>query len=195
MSDATTEPDGDLLPVDPPEQSKTIHATALAVRDTEKRPIVPAWARNRDEARQLARWLAKYGLHIVLYHLTRSPKYAAKLLVHAPIGVFVALLAVLGWVLDREASPLRADAVHRKSVAEYMTLSKQRNQRVKQRATIAGVGLLVLVAVTVWAAVWAPGGPRPCTSWPRSWCSGRWGRHRTGGSPTSRPSAAPRRPG
>jgi hypothetical protein len=55
-----SEQPAELVPVDPPEQPATIHATALAVREAEKRRIVPAWARNRDEARQLAA-LARYG--------------------------------------------------------------------------------------------------------------------------------------
>jgi S-DNA-T family DNA segregation ATPase FtsK/SpoIIIE len=54
-----TEQPAELVPVDPPERPKTIHGTALAVREADERPIVPAWARNRDEARQLAAWLAK----------------------------------------------------------------------------------------------------------------------------------------
>ena len=102
---------GELVPADPPQQPRTIYATALAVREAEKRPIVPAWARNRDEARQLAGWLARYGAHVALYHLTRAPKYAAKLALRAPVGAFVALATVVGGVFDREATPLRADAV------------------------------------------------------------------------------------
>ena len=95
-----------LVPVDPPEQPQTIYATALAVWESQRRPIDRAGgARNRDEARQLAGWLARYGVHVVLYHLTRLPKYAAKLAMRAPVGVFVALAAVLSWVFDREASP------------------------------------------------------------------------------------------
>ncbi|MDT7649562.1 MAG: segregation ATPase FtsK/SpoIIIE, family [Pseudonocardiales bacterium] len=53
-----TEQPAELIPVDPPKQPQTIYATALAVRAAEKRPIVPAWARNRDEPRQPAAWVA-----------------------------------------------------------------------------------------------------------------------------------------
>jgi S-DNA-T family DNA segregation ATPase FtsK/SpoIIIE len=148
--------EGELVPVDPPKQPQTIYGTALAVREAQKRPIVPAWARNKDEARQLAGWLARFGAHVTLYHLTRLPKYAAKLAMRAPVGVLVALAGVLGWVFDREATPLRADAVHRGDVGDYMRLSKQRDQRVKQRGMAVLAGLLALVVATVWAAVWAP---------------------------------------
>ncbi|GAA2850171.1 FtsK/SpoIIIE domain-containing protein [Pseudonocardia halophobica] len=141
--------EGELVPVDPPEQPRTIYATAIAVRETQKRPIVPAYLRNRDEARQLGGWLAKYGAHVALYHLTRLPKYAGKLAARAPYGVLVALLAVGAWVFDREATALRSQAVARGSVDEYMKLSKQRNQRVRQRGTVALAGLVALVALTV----------------------------------------------
>jgi hypothetical protein len=53
-----TEQPAEPISVNPPKQPQTIYATALAVRVAEKRPIVPAWARNRDEARQPAAWLA-----------------------------------------------------------------------------------------------------------------------------------------
>ncbi|GAA4554374.1 cell division protein FtsK [Pseudonocardia xishanensis] len=157
---------GELVPVDPPEHPKTIHATALSVRDTERRPIVPAWARNREEARQLAAWLARYGIHVSVYHLTRSPKYGAKLLGRVPAGAWFALVTLHGWVFDTEARPLRADAVTRKDLAGYLTLSKQRNRRVRQRLALLGaapVGFLV-VLVVVWVArvaTAAPGSPAP----------------------------------
>ena len=53
-----TEQPAEPIPVNPPKQPQTIYATALVVRAAEKRPIVPAWARNRDEPRQLAAWVA-----------------------------------------------------------------------------------------------------------------------------------------
>ncbi|MCW0215229.1 MAG: cell division protein FtsK [Pseudonocardia sp.] len=147
--------DAEIVPVDPPAQPATIFATITSTRDAEKRPIVPAYLRNREEARQLGGWLARYGLHVVVYHLTRLPKYAAKLIARAPGGVLVALVAALSWVFDREATPLRLQAVARGHVEEYLKLSKQRNVRVKRRGALVALGVLALVAVTV-VAMWLP---------------------------------------
>ena len=49
-------------------------------------------------------WLAKYEAHVTLYHLTRLPKYAAKLAMRAPMGALVLLVALWSWVFDREAA-------------------------------------------------------------------------------------------
>jgi S-DNA-T family DNA segregation ATPase FtsK/SpoIIIE len=143
-------------PVDPPVEPITIYGTATRVRDADRRPIVPAWARNRDEARQLAAWLARYGLHVTGYHLTRTPKYAAKLAVYAPAGLLVTIAATWRWVFDDEGRPLRSNAVRSNATAEYMQLSRQRNLRVKRRGTVALVGLDVLVGLVLAATWWAP---------------------------------------
>ncbi|MGH3567506.1 MAG: hypothetical protein ACRDRH_16025 [Pseudonocardia sp.] len=42
------------VPVDPEPPRKTLYAAVLAARDADRHPIVPAWARNRAEARALA---------------------------------------------------------------------------------------------------------------------------------------------
>lgn len=149
--------DIELVPVDQGPEPKTIYGTALTVRDTERRPIVPAYLRNRDEARQLARWLARFGAHVTLYHLTRSPKYALRLAWWAPRGLMLLLFHAGQWVFDAEAAPLRANAVTRGEIHEYMTLSKQRNRRVKQRAIITGAVVSALVTGVV--ALWWAGSP------------------------------------
>jgi S-DNA-T family DNA segregation ATPase FtsK/SpoIIIE len=60
-------------------------------------------------------------------------------------------------VFDTEAAPARQDAVRRNATTEYLSLSKQRNQRVKRRGLVAGVGLsLAMAGVWVFVAM-APG--------------------------------------
>lgn len=156
---------GELVPVDPPEQAKTIYATAVAARTSDRRPIVPAWARNRDEARALLGWLARYGAHVTAYHATRAPLYGLRLAARAPRGLLVALVAVLGWVFDREAAPLRVQAVARGSVDEYMKLTRERNTRVRRRGTVVLAALTapVVVLLVAWVARWAttPAGAAP----------------------------------
>jgi S-DNA-T family DNA segregation ATPase FtsK/SpoIIIE len=154
---AAIEPvDGGLVPVDPPEPPRTLYGTALAARTADRRPIVPAWARNRDEARQLARWLARYGAHVAVYHLTRLPKYGIKLLCLMPLGVVAAAVGMLRWVFDAEAAPLRVGAVSRGAVDEYLKLSRQRNLRVRRRGAVAVVALAVLALAAVLVAAVAP---------------------------------------
>ncbi|MGD9525630.1 cell division protein FtsK [Pseudonocardia sp.] len=142
------------VPVDPPEKPKTLYATVLAARDADRRPIVPAWARNRDEARALAAWLGRYGLHLAGYHGLRLPLYVLRVARRAPVGLVVGVVALGAWVLDREAAPLRRVAVERKSVEDYLRLSRQRNARVRQRAigvAAATFGVALLGLLLGWA--------------------------------------------
>ncbi|MFR9803136.1 cell division protein FtsK [Pseudonocardia sp. RS010] len=147
----------ELVPVDPPEQPRTIYATALSTRDADRRPIVPAYLRNRDEARQLAGWLARYGLHSTGYHTTRLPKYAARLALRVPAGVLAVAVAIVWWLFDREAAPLRAGAVQRGDAAGYLSLSRQRNQRVKRRGAALAAGTVAATVAAVLLATLAPG--------------------------------------
>lgn len=149
----------EVVPVDPPEPPRpdpvqTIYATALHARTADRRPIVPAYLRNRTEAHALAGWLARYGLHVTAYHATRAPLYALRLAWRSPRGAWVALVALLRWVFDAEGAPLRRDAVQRASADEYMKLSKQRNGRVKRRGLIVGAALAVPAVAVVLALVW-----------------------------------------
>lgn len=141
------------VPVDPPDVPLTLRATALAARDADRRPIVPAWLRDRAEATALARWLARYYGHVVGYHTTRLPKYGLKLAWWTPRGLWTAIRTLLRWVFDADAAPLRVDAVQRKDVKEYLVLDQRRRMKVRQRA--AWVGFAVAAPLVVLLAAYA----------------------------------------
>ena len=143
-------------PVDSDPEPRTVHATVTGWAVADRRPIVPAWARNRTEAGQLARWVARYGAHASLYHGSRAPKYAGKLLAYSPRGAWLAVAGAGRWVFDAEAAPLRLSAVARQDAGEYMRLTKERNGRVKRRGIVAGVLTGAGVAAAVLASLWAP---------------------------------------
>jgi S-DNA-T family DNA segregation ATPase FtsK/SpoIIIE len=136
------------VPVDPPALPATLRETALAARDADRRPIIPPWLRDRAEASALARWLARYFGHVALYHLTRLPKYAAKLLMWAPRGLWLLLRRLLRWWWDAEAAPLRVDAVERKDAPLYLNLDRQRKAKVRHR------GMVLLACVFVAAVLY-----------------------------------------
>ncbi|MDQ2707634.1 MAG: hypothetical protein M3Z25_08360 [Actinomycetota bacterium] len=145
------------VPVDPPHQRQVIDVTVLASRTHDKRPIVPGWLRNRDEFRALVLWLSKYGAHATGFHLARSPMYLTRLATRSPKGGWRVVVLVARWVFDHEQAAVRADAVRRNATTEYLTLSRQRNQRVRQRGTVAAVGcVLVIAGLWVFSAT-APG--------------------------------------
>lgn len=134
---------GDPVPVDLLAQRQPLSAEVLEARTIERRPIIPSSLRSRAEFLALVRWLCRYGAHATGFHFARSPMYAARLLAHAPRGGWRVACTIARWVLDREQQPIRADAVQRSAVAEYLALSRLRKERVRQRALFAGVFTLL----------------------------------------------------
>jgi S-DNA-T family DNA segregation ATPase FtsK/SpoIIIE len=151
-----------LVPVDPPVERHLVDATVLAARTLDKRPIIPGWVRNRAEFRALLAWAARYGWHTVAFHSTRTPLYVARLLRRSPVGGWRVVRGVARWVFHHEQAELRADAVRRKAAGEYLSLSELRDQRVRQRGTVAltglallSIGVALLVALTPQWVQWA----------------------------------------
>jgi S-DNA-T family DNA segregation ATPase FtsK/SpoIIIE len=151
----------------------------VGLRAAQRRPILPTWARSRTEATEMARWAAGFVAHTGAYHLARTPAYAAKLAARAPRGTLRVTGGWLRWLLDLEGEPVRQAAVRQEDAEAYLKLARQRDRRVRWRATLtclltltailAGVGLLL-------AHRWPAGRPSPW--WSRCW--GWRGRRRTG---------------
>lgn len=147
--------DEERVPVDPPVEPQTVYGTVLAAREAEVPAAIPAWLRNRLERRAVAGWAWRYATAVVRYRASRSWLYAAKLGWRAPRGMWRVLAFVVRWTFDLEASSVRGDAIRRADVGEYMTLSRQRNERVRTRGLIVlGLSVVVLIAagVTWWLA-------------------------------------------
>src|SRR5438477_10961842 len=121
--------DDEPVPVDMPHTRQSFDATVLGSRTIDHRPVVPPWLRNRAEARALVVWLARHGMHVSAFHAARSPLYIARLIARSPRGGCRVVAVIARWVLDREQAPIRADAVKRSAVAEYLHLSKLRKER------------------------------------------------------------------
>ena len=121
-----------LVPVDPPD----IHPAAT------RRPILPAWLRSKTEAITFGRWLIGHYTYVGIYHLTRLPLYAGRLAVRAPRGLARSVAGTSRWVSDAEGRPVRQAAVRREDAADYLRLSRQRDDRVRMRV------LILLIALT-----------------------------------------------
>ncbi len=124
----------------------------------EKQPLLPAWAKSRTEAKaQASNAAARYG-HTAAYHAIRSPLYALKLASLAPAGMARCTKGAFRWVTDAEGSPVRTAAVRREDADGYLSLSRQRNDRVKLRGLLAAVaavfGTIVACALYVLAPGW-----------------------------------------
>lgn len=143
-------------PVDPADPPKPSFRAALDERIKGLRPVVPVWMRDRNEARYVARWAARYSTHAAAYHLVRTPKYSTKLLVRVPRGAGRVTAGTTRWLFDREAAPLRAEAVRRGDVETYLKLARMRNERVRSRLAMAMLVGALGVVLTLIVLVAAP---------------------------------------
>ena len=121
--------------------------------------MVPPWLRNSSEFRALVAWLLRHGVHVSAFHGARSPLYVARLVARSPRGGWQwrAAVHVANWVLDREQASIREGAIQRGAVAEYLSLSKQRRERVKARAIVVAAGLIALVIAYLVGEHYTPG--------------------------------------
>ncbi|KRV47542.1 cell division protein FtsK [Wenjunlia vitaminophila] len=128
------------------------------IRGSKRKPIVPPWVRSRAEVRQTAEWIAGHYAHSAGYHAARIPLYSAKLAVRAPQGAARLIGGTMRWVTDAEGAPVRAAAVRAEDASQYLTLCRQRDDRVKLRTIIAAlagvIGLSVALALYVLAPTW-----------------------------------------
>ncbi|NES28944.1 cell division protein FtsK [Micromonospora terminaliae] len=134
--------------VDPADRRATF--ADVVSRTDARRPIVPAALRNPDARRALVRWSAGYGGHTALYHLTRSPKYAAKVAVYAPRGAWRASAAVLWWAVGgRENFQLRQEAASKNDPHTWQQLDRRREKASGARWWVVGAAVVLLAALLV----------------------------------------------
>ncbi|MCX5608251.1 cell division protein FtsK [Streptomyces sp. NBC_00047] len=122
-----------------------------------RRAIVPPWLRSTAELKTAALWVAKHYSHLAGYHALRTPVYAARLAMQSPRGTARVVGGTVRWLADREGDPVRAAAVRREDAIEYLTLSRQRDGRVRLRAITAGLCLLVGSITALAIYILAPG--------------------------------------
>src|SRR6266545_2957979 len=149
--------------VDSPEAQRPARPGLSGLRAAQRRPIVPAWARSRAELAEVCHWAVGFAAHTSGYHLARSPVYAGRLAARAPRGSARVLAGWLRWLFDLEAEPVRAATVRAQDAEAYLKLARQRDRRVRWRATVstgllaalglAGMVLLLAPPLLRWAAL------------------------------------------
>lgn len=153
--------ESDRLLVDQPESatSRREYATITGKRDHERRPVIPAYLRSRNDAADMARWAAiRYG-HASAYHGIRSPWYFLLAAYYSPAGAWKVTVRAQRWVFDADARPLRAHAIETHDRQGYLQLEKDRSRHIRQRGTVTALGLLAgaggAVAFLALAPAWS----------------------------------------
>lgn len=143
-------------PVDPPDQPATLYGTVTSWEDAKRRPIMPAWLRNQEQRLAFLRWLADYAWYVTRFHTVRTPKYAAKVGLFAPVGVARGSWFLLRWWLDFNALRTEQAAVNTDDSATFFKARREGNTRRYFRGMILLGGLLALVVVYACLRTFAP---------------------------------------
>jgi S-DNA-T family DNA segregation ATPase FtsK/SpoIIIE len=165
--DDTDNPDGvedaesidDTPPVDggPVDMADDIPAEILD-RRKDRRPILADWARSWRGLKAMAKHQTKDAGYVVAYHAVRSPKYAAKVAVWAPVGLFRGVGRSIRWAMAEEGNwDLRQAAAQRGEADVWLKLDARRQRQSVWRWWVLGfaalaaiVGAVVLVLGPVW---------------------------------------------
>ncbi|MFF0030270.1 cell division protein FtsK [Streptomyces avermitilis] len=145
-------------PVDPPrEVYPPSVAEWMEARDKARIPVLPAWVKLPDQRKAVRRWAVRHYSAVVGYHAVRLPCiYTPKVLYYSPRGAWRWSAAIGRWVFDAEGKSLRLAAVAAEDAAEYLKLSRQRNDRVRLRGAVAAIASMVGLAATLTLYVMAP---------------------------------------
>lgn len=127
--------------VEPPKVFATITGRALV----ERQPIVPAWARSKQDLKAAARYAAGQAGYRVAFQASRTPMYVGRALRWAPVGGGRIVARVWRWSWDMETTPVRRKALASGNVDEYERLAAKRKENIKNRVPLAGGALAVTV--------------------------------------------------
>ena len=112
------------------------------MRAAERRPVLPAWARSRDDFRDTLHWLLGHIGHTAAFHAVRLPWYAVVLTARAVLGLAAVYGRLLGWAWDVQGEPLRQAAASSPDAVEYLKLAGLRDRRVRARWILLLLGVL-----------------------------------------------------
>lgn len=158
----TDDPEADGLaegaPVDPPREVYPPSVSEwMEARDKARMPVLPDWVKLPDQRKAVRKWALRHYSAVVGYHAVRLPCiYTPKVLWYSPRGAWRWSAAVGRWVFDAEGKSLRIASVANEDAAEYLKLSRQRNDRVRLRGIVAFLAGIVGLAATLTLFVMAP---------------------------------------
>ncbi|MCW7946816.1 cell division protein FtsK [Streptomyces hygroscopicus] len=158
----TDDPEADSLsegaPVDPPREAYPPSVSEwMEAKDKARMPVLPDWVKLPDQRKAVRKWALRHYSTVLGYHAVRLPCiYTPKVLVYSPRGAWRWSAAIGRWVFDAEGKGLRLAAVANEDAAEYLKLSRQRNDRVRLRGIVATIAAFVGLAAAITLYVMAP---------------------------------------
>ncbi|MFE0249872.1 cell division protein FtsK [Streptomyces sp. NPDC059010] len=158
----TDDPEADALtegaPVDPPREAYPPSVSEwMEAKDKARMPVLPDWVKLPDQRTAVRKWAVRHYSAVIGYHAVRLPCiYTPKVLWYSPRGAWRWSAAIGRWVFDAEGKSLRLASVANEDAAEYLKLSRQRNDRVRLRGIVAAIASLIGLAAALTLYVMAP---------------------------------------
>ncbi|WP_435610656.1 cell division protein FtsK [Streptomyces sp. C10-9-1] len=145
-------------PVDPPREAYPPSVSEwMEAKDKARMPVLPDWVKLPDQRKAVRKWAVRHYSTVIGYHAVRVPCiYTPKVLWYSPRGAWRWSAAIGRWVFDAEGKSLRLASVANEDAAEYLKLSRQRNDRVRLRGIVAAIASLVGLAAALTLYVMAP---------------------------------------
>ncbi|NUK08658.1 cell division protein FtsK [Streptomyces lunaelactis] len=146
--------------VDPPREVYPPSVSEwMEAKDKARLAVLPDWVKLPDQRKAVRKWAVRHYSTVAGYHAVRLPCiYAPKVLVYSPRGAWRWSAAVGRWVFDAEGKALRLAAVEAEDAGQYLSLSRQRNDRVRLRGIVAAlagfIGLAAVLTLYVMAPSW-----------------------------------------
>ena len=128
----------------------------LTSGDAQRRDIIPAHWRSRENAkRHIALMAARHG-HRAAYHGVRSPAYFAKAVAFAVWGVAVTAGNLIAWWHIPGTSELEREAAANGLIHDHLRIHKQGRETRKARGTILALCLAAVTVAMVAMVAFAP---------------------------------------
>jgi DNA segregation ATPase FtsK/SpoIIIE, S-DNA-T family len=132
--------------VDPPDEP----AQGWAARKAGRAPIIPAWLRTRAQALTAAKYALNHAGYTVAFHVARSPKYAGKTALYAPLGLARCVGKLARWASAEEGNwGLRQHAASRNDADTWLKLDRTRQAQARWRWWLVGALALALVVLAI----------------------------------------------
>ena len=139
----------------------TTWAALTSTNTTGRAPIIPVWMRSRRDRSVTMRALAGNLSYYARFHAARSPKYAAKTAVYAPVGIRRVAARLGRWASAEDGNwGLRQHAARTNDPYTWQSLNRVRAKESRARwwillpATAAAVVAAAVVHAVVPALVW-----------------------------------------
>lgn len=136
-------------PVDPPDEPRTLYGTIVDEQAGERRPIVPAWLRNRDQRVAFLLYFLDRIWYFARLHAWHSPVYLGKVAVFGVWGALRLLGRQFRWWWHPELFSMLQQAASTKGLDAVRTGVLVNNKLGDARAFRGGVLLAELVGIVI----------------------------------------------